>query len=110
MLGVELICPFAIHGGDGIVVCTGYLPHFATNRGMCFNAQTQDPVTDAVRTLARVANKAGLWCSTVCLADAFDLEEYKDALADWGYHGPPELRPAWLDTYGKEGAEPQTPR
>jgi len=98
-LDIELIAPFTADLIAERVECVAFLPHFGGPKGMVVGAiWAPDFRTDG--RLVRYARARGLYVSFVNHAsfDGSGLEPMREALCDWGYFGPPDLKPAWIAT------------
>jgi hypothetical protein len=95
-LGFVFESPFylTIRGHRRDVV--GFLPHFGSVNGMVVDAWISGSA-DTTRSLLEAAQRADLFCSCVNADtyDRFDEKVFIDALNDWGYFGPENLRPEW---------------
>jgi hypothetical protein len=60
--------------------------------------------------VAQYANSNSMYCSYLNpeVYLTFDEKQFQDALADWGYFGPPEKRPPWLHRVTAELAREHT--
>lgn len=99
-LGIDMIAPYTLPFQGGQVIYVAYLPHFGGPRGMVVGGvlSFEEPDIDRIK---RCAEEAGLYRSIVALLQSVDtpftIEQLKEALVDWGYYGPTEKRPSWLD-------------
>ena len=50
------------------------------------------------KVLSRWAESAGLYVSFLNLErySTFDEAFFREALEDWGFYGPPSIKPSWL--------------
>ena len=97
-LGIEVVAPYEFHGARQIHQCVAYLPHFGRPKGIVLQGYGP-PDYEPHGTLSDDAKSAGLYCSIINVEvyKDFDREKFIEALADWGFYGDPEQRPAWLE-------------
>jgi len=96
-LGFQVIAPFVFKGPTRNYQCDAYLPHFGSEKGMLIQGMLP-PEFETDEALAADAKSAGVYISFVNahLYARFDAEHFKDTLTDWGFFGPPQLRPRWM--------------
>lgn len=98
VFGIRVTAPFTLRAGDNAVECVAFLPHFGGPQGMVASL-ILPPDFECDPRVAECSEAAGLFYSFLnpeCYA-LFDEETFKEALTDWGFFGPPEERPPWLD-------------
>lgn len=74
-----------------------WLPHFGSRLGvLASGARPPDFEVPAANEL--LARRVGAFHSTLNLETycVYRADVFVEALADWGYFGPPNLRPGWL--------------
>jgi hypothetical protein len=91
-LSIEFKTPFILREGEREVCCAGLLPHFGSPKGTVLASRNDpDDALDLADTLGYYA--PGL---NPDYYETYDRARFVAALLDWGWHGPPEARPAWL--------------
>ena len=97
-LGIEVIAPFEFIRSGRRHTCVALLPHFGGSSGIVLKA-TGPPLfeTDEQFKLDATASGRAWSFINVDLYRRFDREAFVEALQDWGYTGPPDQRPSWLD-------------
>lgn len=94
-LDIIVFAPVLAFEGTAALELACLLPHFGGPRGMLIGAARhgEDELASAE---ARHARRWGLYCSFLSEAyGTYKESAFRDALVDWGYFGPPELRPQW---------------
>ena len=78
-------------------MCVAHLPDFGSPKGMLIGGVI-GPNFETDRTIKRVANELGKYCSFINIKVYTKYEEavFKEALRDWGYWGADDQRPRWL--------------
>ena len=96
-LGIQVIAPFALSAGHVTAACVAFLPDFGGEHGMVVGA-VSPPEFETDPAIVECARALGLFYSFLSLDrySSFDPGLFKEALADWGYFGAAESRPAWL--------------
>lgn len=74
----------------------GFLPHFGSANGMLLDTWIPGFAANT-RSLLEAAGRAGVFCSCISVEtyDRYDERTFIEALNDWGYFGPENLRPKW---------------
>jgi hypothetical protein len=95
-LGVRVFAPFSPPSNPSIV-CVAHLPDFGSPNGMVVGG-TVPPEYLPDEALSRWAKDAGLYLSVLNLEPyrRFDSAFFQETLEDWGFFGPPSIRPIWL--------------
>jgi hypothetical protein len=95
-LGFELESPYVLIVDNYRHTVIGFLPHFGSGNGMILDTWVPG-VADNTRSLLEAARRAGVSCSCISAEtyDRYDERTFIEALNDWGYFGPENLRPAW---------------
>lgn len=92
-LGIRVVAPYTLRlpNGDALDV-EAYLPDFGGPNGTIVVMLGDDH-------RARLAGTTNHFVSRIAGGEkgygAFDSRLFQDTLNDWGWHGPPELRPGW---------------
>jgi hypothetical protein len=96
-LGIAVVAPFTISGPKHSIVCIAFLPDFGSKNGMVIG-HADSPAFEMDPLLAECARSLEMYYSFVNLDQysTFNAGVFKEALADWGYFGAAERRPAWL--------------
>ena len=102
-LGVVVEAPYEFVWANRRHPCLAFLPHYGTYRGILVLA-TSPPTFDTGPTIAADAASAGVGCSFINteLYRAYDDEQFRSTLREWGYYGPNSGRPSWLDAFDHE--------
>lgn len=97
-LNVELISPYCLEHEGRVAWCLGYLPHFGSVSGMVVDMVDLD-AEDAAREVMRLAQGKGVSYSLLHPDTYLEPSEkdFLQAFADWGYFGPPDKKPRWLE-------------
>lgn len=92
-LKIEFRAPFCMRTSDGHEVwCSGLLPHFGSPIGTIIASQEDpDEALDVADALGYYA--PGLSPDRY---ESYERTTFVEALSDWGWYGPAELRPKWL--------------
>lgn len=90
-LGVRVHAPHVVDVEGAEHAFAAFLPDFGGKRGMVIIFRN-DPRGGELIDEAR---RQGLWHSVLYENATISLDDVKEAIRDWGYFGPPELRPAW---------------
>ena len=95
-LNIEVITPFRFSYESQSVACVAFLPHFGSLNGMIVALLLGYEIDKRV---SQYTDNNSMYCSYLNpeAYATFDEQKYQEALADWGYFGPPEKRPHWLD-------------
>lgn len=96
-LGVKVIAPYSLTAGGKSLNCLAFLQDFGGPKGMVIAALTS-PALLSDPHLREAARQKGLFCSSIDPRGwvRYDETAFKEALEDWGYFGPANRRPAWL--------------
>jgi hypothetical protein len=93
--GLNATIPYAL---DGEVECVGFLAEFGRPNGMIMSLATRPQMETDKRIVALARAKGMFWTFlNPKVYSAFNAEVFKEALTDWGYFGPTDRRPIWLD-------------
>lgn len=96
-LEIRVFAPYPFASGNSASECVAYLPDFGGPGGMLLSAICPPEfLTDCQLTVD--AHSAGYYVSFIS-ADSyafFDGTKFKEALIDWGFYGPPDMRPTWI--------------
>jgi hypothetical protein len=99
-LGIRFVSPFRYHDTAGREhVCTGWLPDFGAPRGaLILSRHDTDEAGEAGDT-------AGYYVSGLSpdAYETYDRSLFMETLTDWGWYGPPEAAPPWLEASSKMG-------
>lgn len=96
-LGVAATVPFVLQVEGRAHACVAWVPDFGGPRGtVVMPATAPDFAVDP--TFVADAERAGYRWSALSVAayHTFDRELFVATLADWGFTGPSDVRPAWL--------------
>lgn len=104
-LAIKVITPFCLSGPSGLLKCTAFVPHFGNEKGTAVIVKMSGQQTDELPALKQLAEENSVAFSMMFAQPEFRLTEFKEALLDWGYFGPPESCPRWIDVWGS----PQPP-
>jgi hypothetical protein len=109
VLDVFVIAPFVMPGVDQRATCIAFLPHFGGPHGMVIEGfappdYSQNP------SVAKFAAEWGLYRTAINLGlyRTYDGDRFREALRDWGFFGPAERRPSWLDPGPRTEHGPRT--
>jgi hypothetical protein len=96
-LGFRVTAPYVLRVNDKSVTCVGFVPDFGGPNGMVIGGMAP-PQFQTDSQLVECAKTANMYWSFVNLQDydQYQPDVLKEALADWGFWGPKELRPPWL--------------
>lgn len=96
-LAIRVVAPFDFKVGATLYKCIAYLPDFGSPKGMLVQA-TFPPNFATDEALASNARKVGYYITFVNANSysTFDLQEFQDALKDWGFYGSPAICPEWI--------------
>ena len=97
-LGIEVVAPFNFSVDGRKHECIAWVASFGSERGIVLVASTApDHAVD--EAVAGDAELAGYYWSVLDAKGygTFKRESFIEALVDWGFKGPTEKRPAWLD-------------
>jgi hypothetical protein len=89
-LGFRFVSPFTLEKGGALIEFVGHLPEFGSSKGMLVFA---DPCTSAQ---FEAAEDGGFGYSCVTVDAVYDRASFAVMLRDWGWSGPPEHIPSWL--------------
>jgi hypothetical protein len=97
-LGIRVVAPFEFKVGAASYGCVAYLPDFGGPKGMLLQA-TIPPEFTTDQRLASHAREVGYFLSFINANtySRFDVQEFKDALNDWGFYGPSSFHPEWMN-------------
>jgi hypothetical protein len=97
-LGVDLVSPYRIEHQGRQAWCLGYLPHFGGVNGMVVDVAGLE-AEEFEREVVFLARSRGLYFSLLHPGTylAPKEEEYVEAFTDWGYFGPLDKQPRWLN-------------
>jgi hypothetical protein len=92
-LGVDVIAPFSLTVDGRDHEYLALVPHFGGGKGIVVAALPSD------RVLYADAKSADYRCSfvNVELYGAYERAFFIETLTEWGFTGPAEKRPAWLN-------------
>jgi hypothetical protein len=92
-LSIYVVAPFNFEVQAERYACLAWLPDFGGPHGMVVAALS------ASRELRRVAGSVGQPCSFVNpeVYRTFNRRRFIETLLDWGFTGPQERRPPWVD-------------
>lgn len=98
VLGIRVEVPFLFLTGGRKYTCAALVMDFGGGRGTLV---MEGPSFQTDRAFVADAEAAGYRWSFVNpdLYKVFDEHQFKETLIDWGYTGPPELRPSWLGPF-----------
>ena len=93
-LGFEFVTPYTfIDDAGNSHTCSGLVVHFGCAKGTLIVSQyDEDPDADVVGA------ELGYYTSALSPYhyEKYDRGVFMETLADWGWYGPPEKRPAWI--------------
>jgi hypothetical protein len=97
-LGIEVVAPFRFACDGREHECIAWLADFGGGRGIVL-VGTSPPDFAIDRVLKQDASHEGFQWSALDLRSyaEFQREKFMEALLDWGFVGPKERRPPWLD-------------
>jgi hypothetical protein len=92
-LGIQVVAPFTFEAEGQLYPCLAWLPDFGGGDG------TLVAEIGADRDLLRAGTLVGRRCSFVNPGAyrTFERDHFIETLLDWGFSGPPQRRPTWLD-------------
>ncbi len=97
-LGIDVVTPFRFSVEGRAHECLAWLAHFGGAHGIVLvGISPPDFATDPM--LHADATREGYRWSAINtqVYGAFDRERFVEALLDWGFYGPAERRPSWLN-------------
>jgi hypothetical protein len=95
-LSVRATIPFNLRADNREMWVTAFLPDFGGPRGTAVVAVTSYDES-IYPLLYHTAAAHGTFASLMVVPEIYDAEVFRDALVDWGYYGPVENRPKWLN-------------
>ncbi len=95
-LGVRAVIPYELKSAAFAITCDVYLPDFGGKGGIAVCARYSVDHIDFDHKLLRLARDNGMTCSIMRVSPQYREDEFREALEDWGYYGPPEQRPSWM--------------
>ncbi len=101
ILKIQAVIPFMLEAAEKSVDCIAFLPHYGSPNGMVIGLMFP-PALKTNQDLIAAARSKGLFYSFINVASYanYDAIVFKDALLDWEYFGPPDLRPSWMPARG----------
>ncbi len=89
--------PYQIHYNDDVIVCIAYLPHFGGPCGTLAGVGGLGE-NNTSSLLQDYCKEKGIYFSYInsLYYEYYNEEKYKEMLVDWGYFGPEEMKPLWL--------------
>lgn len=96
-LGLDVVAPFELIVYGRVHRFLAFLPHFGGPRGMMVAAGPPDGA------LYEATQRAGHYVSFINadMYSTYEQRHFIDTLSDWGYYGPEENRPSWLNADGR---------
>ena len=97
-LGIEVVAPFRFEVEGRSHECVAWLAHFGREKGLVL-VELSPPDFATEQALRADAKRAGYQWSALDLQAyaSFDRNTFVEALVDWGFTGPLDRRPSWLD-------------
>jgi hypothetical protein len=96
-LGVRVVAPYSFNGRE-THTCIAHLPDFGGPRGMVIIASSP-PTPSVDNAIWHDAQTAGHYVSFVSVEEysSFKPDLFRETLLDWGFYGPQERLPSWMN-------------